>query len=223
MPPFQAGVEAGAGSLMSAFNSIKGVPATSNSFTLTHVLRQEWGFKGIVVSDYGAIGETISHGTALDGRTATRKAISAVVDIDLESNLFSRYLLELVRSGEVPQETIDQAVRRVLRVKFALGLFDHPYTPEPASGGKPQPDSADVEFARTVAERSFVLLKNASSDRRTTLPPDPKTRTIPLIRPLAHPTPDMLGCWRARGDVAAGVTLRAALTSRMKQAGGHGV
>src|SRR5713226_1551289 len=175
LPPFHAAIEAGAGSLMSAFNSVNGVPATSNSFTLTHVLRQEWGFKGIVISDYGAIGETISHGTALDGRTATRKAISAGVDIDLESNLFSRYLLELVRSGEVPQENIDQAVRRVLRVKFALGLFDHPFTPEPASGGKPQPDSADVEFARTVAERSFVLLKNAVSGGRTTLPLDPKT------------------------------------------------
>src|SRR5260370_39941858 len=102
MAPCRCGLEAGAGSLMSALNSVNGAPATSNSFTLTHVLRQEWGFKGIVISDYGAIGETISHGTALDGRTATRKAISAGVDIDLESNLFSRYLLELVRSGEVP-------------------------------------------------------------------------------------------------------------------------
>jgi beta-glucosidase len=221
LPPFHAALQAGAGSLMSAFNSVNGVPATSNSFTLTHILRQEWGFKGIVISDYGAIGETISHGTALDGRTAARKAISAGVDIDLESNLFSRYLLELVRSGEVPQETIDQAVRRVLRVKFALGLFDHPYTPEPASGGKPQPDSADVEFARTVAERSFVLLKNANSGGRTTLPLDPKTRAIALIGPLADSAADMLGCWRARGDAADVVTLRAALTSRMKQEGGQ--
>jgi len=221
LPPFHAAIEAGAGSLMSAFNSVNGVPATSNSFTLPHVLRQEWGFKGIVISDYGAIGETISHGTALDGRTATRKAISAGVDIDLESNLFSRYLLELVRSGEVSQETIDQAVRRVLRVKFALGLFDHPFTPEPASGEKPQPDAADVEFARTVAERSFVLLKNAGSGGRTALPLDPKTRTIALIGPLADSAADMLGCWRARGDAADVVTLRAALTSRMKQEGGQ--
>src|SRR5260370_42456276 len=102
MPRCPRAGKAGAGPLMSALNPANGVPATSNSFTLTHVLRQEWGFKGIVISDYGAIGETISHGTALDGRTATRKAISAGVDIDLESNLFSRYLLELVRSGEVP-------------------------------------------------------------------------------------------------------------------------
>ena len=221
LPPFHAAVEAGAGSIMSAFNAINGVPATSNSFTLTHVLRQEWGFKGVVISDYGAIRETIAHGTAMDGRTAARKAISAGVDVDLESNLFSRYLLELVRSGEVPQETIDQAVRRVLRIKFALGLFDHPYVPEPASGGKPQLDPANVEFARTLAERSFVLLKNASWGGRSTLPLDPKTRTIALIGPLADSAADMLGCWHARGDAADVVTLRAALSSRVKQENGQ--
>jgi beta-glucosidase len=221
LPPFHAALEAGAGSIMSAFNSINRIPATSNSFTLTQVLRQEWGFQGVVISDYGAIRETIAHGTALDGRAAARKAFSAGVDVDLESNLFSRYLSELVRSGEVPQEKIDQAVRRVLRIKFALGLFDHPYTPEPPSGEKSQPGGADMEFARTVAERSFVLLKNTSSGGRATLPLDPKNRTIALIGPLGDSAADMLGCWRARGDAADVVTLRAALTSRMKQAGGQ--
>jgi beta-glucosidase len=221
LPPFHAAVEAGAGSVMSAFNAINGVPATSNAFTLTHVLREEWGFKGVVISDYGAIRETIAHGTALDGRTAALKAISAGVDIDLESNLYSRDLLELVRSGEVPQETIDEAVRRVLRIKFALGLFDHPYVPEPASGGKPQVDAGDVEFARTVAERSFVLLKNSNSGGQTALPLDPRIRTVALIGPLADSATDMLGCWRARGDAADVVTLRAALTSRMQQVGGQ--
>ena len=220
LPPFHAAVEAGAGTVMSAFNAINGVPATSNSFILTHILRDEWGFKGVVISDYGAIRETMAHGTALDGKTASQKALTAGVDIDLESNLFSRHLAELVRSGEVSQETIDQAVRRVLRLKFALGLFDHPYVPEPASGEKPQLNRADVEFARTVAERSFVLLKNASAGGRTTLPLDPKTQTIALIGPLADSAADMLGCWHARGDAADVVTLRAALTSHMKQKGG---
>ena len=221
LPPFHAAIEAGAGSVMSAFNSINGVPATSNSFTLTQILRQEWGFQGVVISDYGAIRETIAHGTALDGRTAARKALSAGVDIDHESNLFSRHLPELLHSGEVPQERIDEAVRRVLRIKFALGLFDHPYTPEPASGGKPQPQAADVDFARMVAERSFVLLRNASSGGRTTLPLDPKARTIAVIGPLGDSAADMLGCWRARGDAADVVTLRAALTSRMREAAGR--
>jgi beta-glucosidase len=221
LPPFHAAVEAGVGTVMSAFNAINGVPASSNSYTLSHILRQEWGFQGVVISDYGAIRETIAHGTALDGKTAARKAVLAGVDIDIESNLYSPYLAELVRSGEVPEATIDEAVRRVLRIKFALGLFAHAYTPEPASGGKPQPDAADVEFARTVAERSFVLLKNASSAGQSTLPLDPKTHTIALIGPLADSAADMLGCWHARGDAADVVTLRAALTSRMKQAGGH--
>jgi beta-glucosidase len=221
LPPFHAAIQAGAGSVMSAFNSINGVPATSNSFTLTHILRDEWGFKGVVISDYGAIRETIAHGTALDGRTAARKALFAGVDIDHESNLFSRYMPELLRSGELPQEKIDEAVRRVLRIKFALGLFDRPYTFEPARGGRTRPDAADIEFARAVAERSFVLLKNVSSNGRTTLPLDPKTRTIALIGPLADSASDMLGCWRARGDTADVVTLRAALTSRMTQTAGH--
>lgn len=221
LPPFHAALEAGAGSIMSAFNSINGVPATSNSFILTHILRQEWGFKGVLISDYGAIRETIAHGTALDSRTAALKALSAGVDIDLESNLFSQYLMELVRSGEVTQESIDQGVRRVLRIKFALGLFDSPYSPEPTNGEKSKLDAADVEFARTVAEGSFVLLKNASPDGRTTLPLDPKTRTIALIGPLADSAADMLGCWRARGDAADVVTLRAALVSRMRDAGGQ--
>jgi beta-glucosidase len=221
LPPFHAAVEAGVGTVMSAFNAINGVPATSNSYTLTDILRGEWGFKGAVISDYGAIREMIAHGTALDGKTATRKAISAGVDIDLESNLYSRYLMDLVRSGEVSQDKIAEAVRRVLRIKFAVGLFDHPYTAEAAASGKPQLDAANVELARTVAERSFVLLKNANSNGRATLPLDPKTRTIALIGPLADDSVEMLGCWHARGDAADVVTLRAALTSRVKETGGQ--
>src|SRR5580704_14415224 len=182
--PFRAAVDAGAATIMSAFNRVNGVPATSNVFTLTHVLRQEWGFKGVVISDYGAIREMIPHGVASDGRAATLKAISAGLDMDLESNLFSRHLAELVKSRDVSQETIDQAVRRVLRIKFALGLFDHPYIPEPPTGGKLQLDSADLEVARTAAERSFVLLKNSPLNSRNILPLDPKTHTIALIGPV---------------------------------------
>jgi beta-glucosidase len=221
LPPFHAAIKAGAGTVMSAFNSINGVPATANPFTLTQILRQEWDFRGVVISDYGAIREMIAHGSALDGKTAARKALLAGVDIDHESNLFSRYLPELLQSGEVQQEKIDEAVRRLLRIKFALRLFDHPYTSESISRAKPQLEAADVEFARTVAERSFVLLKNEGSGGRSTLPLDPKTGTIALIGPLADNAADMLGCWRARGDAADVVTLRAALTTRMKQKGGR--
>lgn len=220
-PPFHAAVDAGAATIMSAFNTVNGVPGTSNAFTLTHMLRQEWGFKGVVISDYGAIREIVPHGVASDGRTATLKAISAGLDIDLESNLFSRHLADLVKSRDVSQETIDQAVRRVLRIKFALGLFDNPYISEPPTGGKPQLDSSHLEVARTVAERSFVLLKNAPLNRRNILPLDPKTHTIALIGPLADSAADMLGCWRARGDASDVVTLRSALVARVEQGGGQ--
>jgi beta-glucosidase len=219
LPPFHAAVQAGSGSVMSAFHSLNGVPATSNWFTLTHILRQEWGFQGVAISDYGSVGETIAHGIAMDGKTAARKAILAGLDVDLESNLFSRYLPELVRSGAVSESAVDQAARRMLRIKYALGLFDHPYVLEPAAGGVPKADPADVEFARTVAERSFVLLKNDTSGGKPLLPLDPDAHTIALIGPLADSASDMLGPWRARGNAADVVTLRTALTSRMRQSG----
>ena len=224
LPPFHAAVDAGAGSIMSAFNTLNGVPSTSNWFTLTHILRQEWGFQGIVISDYGSVSETIAHGIAVDGKTAARKAILAGLDIDLEGNEYSRQLAELVRSGAVPESAVDQAARRMLRVKFALGLFDHPYVPEPrvseaTPAGKPQLDPAHVELARTVAERSFVLLKNSASGGKPTLPLNPEIRTVALIGPLADSAADMLGPWRARGDAADAVTLRAALTSPLQQSG----
>jgi beta-glucosidase len=219
LPPFHAAVEAGGGSIMSAFNALNGVPADSNWFTLTHILRQEWGFQGVTISDYGSVGEMIAHGVALDGETAARKTILAGLDVDFESDLFSRYLPELVRSGAVPEGVLDQAVRSMLRVKFALGLFDHPYTPQPAAGGDRPLDPADLEFARTVAERSFVLLKNGESGGKATLPLGAEVHTIALIGPLADSAADMLGPWRARGNAADVVTLRTALTSRMQPSG----
>ncbi|MGA7629663.1 MAG: glycoside hydrolase family 3 N-terminal domain-containing protein, partial [Terriglobales bacterium] len=228
LPPFHAAVEAGGGSVMSAFNTLNGVPAASNWFTLTHILRQEWGFQGVTISDYGSIREMIAHGIAVDGKTAARKAITAGLDVDLESNVFSRDLAELVRSGVVPESAVDQAARRMLRIKFALGLFDHPYAPEPSAelstAGNPPLDPANLEFARTVAERSFVLLKNGESGGKggkATLPLGPEVHTVALIGPLADSAADMLGPWRARGNVADVVTLRTALTSRMQQSGGQ--
>jgi beta-glucosidase len=221
LPPFHAAVESGAGSVMSAFNTLNGVPATANPFTLTQILRQEWKFPGVVISDYGSVRETIAHGVAVDGKTAARKAILAGLDVDLESNIYSRYLAELVRSRDVPETAVDQAARRMLRVKFALGLFDHPYTPEPSAPVKPGLDPAHVELARTIAEQSFVLLKNGDSEANSPLPLAPKVRTVALIGPLADSASDMMGPWRARGDIADVVTLRTALTSRVQQAGGQ--
>src|SRR5271155_2297970 len=130
LPPYQAAVNAGAATVMSAFNPLNGVPATADPFTLTKILRQEWNFDGFVVSDFGAVRELINHGVASTGAIAARKALSAGVDMDMMSDLYRTRLAGLVKPGELPQAVVDEAVRRVLRVKFALGLFDHPYADE---------------------------------------------------------------------------------------------
>jgi beta-glucosidase len=127
LPPYQAAVEAGAATIMSAFNSLNGVPASANPFLLNTILRGEWGFNGFVVSDYTAVMELMNHGIALDPATATRKAIVAGVDVDMMSHFYDTQLPGLIRSGQVPMSVVDEAVRRVLRVKFATGLFEHPY------------------------------------------------------------------------------------------------
>jgi beta-glucosidase len=160
LPPFRAAIDAGAATLMSAFNSLNAVPASANPFTLRKILREEWGFQGITDSDWTSVAELIAHGIANDGATAARKAFLAGVDMDMVSSLYHENLVKLVRSGEVPESAIDEAVRHVLRVKFALGLFNHPYTDETReAGAMVQPES--LALARKAAERSIVLLKNA--------------------------------------------------------------
>ena len=199
LPPFHAAVNAGAGSIMSAFNSINGVPASANPFTLTQVLRNEWGFRGIVDSDWTSIGELIPHGIANDGITAARKGFLAGVDMDMVSSLYHDHLAALVRSGQVPQARLDESVRRVLRVKFALRLFEHPYTDETREAeAMLRPES--IALARTTAERSFVLLKNSPGPNNTSiLPLSNDVRSIALIGPLADDAASMLGSWAGLG------------------------
>ena len=132
LPPFKAGVDEGAATVMSAFNALNGVPASANAFTLDQILRKEWQFRGFVVSDWTAIAETIAHGTAIDGAEAARKSIVAGVDMDMESDLYRTALADEVDAGRVPIATIDEAVRRILRVKFAMGLFEDPYAQDRA-------------------------------------------------------------------------------------------
>ncbi len=221
LPPFESAVEAGAATIMSAFNTLNGVPATADPMTLTKILRGEWKFQGLVVSDWQAIAELIPHGIALDEATAARKALLAGVDVDMESGLFQRHLSELVRAGAVPEAALDEAVRRVLRVKFALGLFDRPYAPEPATGAQPKLGPAHLELARTIAERSFVLLKNEKVSGSALLPVSSKVKTVALVGPLADDASNMLGSWPGKGDSKDAITLKAALEQRMLQFGGR--
>src|SRR5439155_13926938 len=211
LPPFKAAVDAGAATLMSAFNALNEVPASANGFALTEVLRNEWKFRGFVVSDYGAVRELIPHGIALDPATAARKAFLAGVDMDMEDGLYGN-LVQLVRSGAVPESAIDEGARRILRVKFALGLFDHPYPLELEDFRMIDPR----EVARKAAEESFVLLKNdPASNGAPALPIGRNVRTIALIGPLADSARDMLGSWStSESSPKDVVTLRAALIER---------
>jgi len=215
LPPFHAAIDAGAATLMSSFNSLNGVPATANAFTLKQILKGEWGFQGIVDSDYTSVGELIAHGIANDGATAARKAFLAGVDMDMVSSLYHENLVQLVRSGQVPEAAVDESVRRVLRVKFALGLFERPYADEAKEAGA-MLRSDSVVLARNAAERSFVLLKNASfSGVAPVLPLSAQTKSVALIGPLADDQQNMLGSWGGLGRPEDVITLRTALTQRL--------
>jgi len=213
LEPYRAAVEAGAATVMSSFNTINGVPGSANPFTLTQVLRNEWGFDGFVVSDWGAVSELLDHAIGADGPTVARKALEAGVDMDMVGDLFGTVIAPQVRAGKIPMSVVDEAVRRILRVKFALGLFDHPYTAEgPAYEATPERRAA----ARKVASETFVLLKNEPVEGiGALLPLTAKAKKVALIGPLADNQREMLGAWAVSGDPRFVVTLRTALRERL--------
>lgn len=218
LPPFRAAVDEGAATLMSAFNTVNGVPASANEFMLTQVLRREWNFRGFVVSDWGSVSELMNHGVANDLATATRKGFLAGIDMDMESNAYFQHLASAVKAGAVPQAALDEAVRRVLRVKIALGLFERPYVD--AGRAVTTLPAASLQAAREAAEKSFVLLKNdAAAAGAPVLPVRANVRTVALIGPLADSRADMLGTWSAQGKPEEVVTLRAALEARARRDG----
>jgi beta-glucosidase len=191
---------------MVALNSINGVPATANTWLMNDLLRKEWGFKGLAVSDHGAIFELIKHGVAADGREAAKLAIKAGIDMSMNDTLYGKELPGLLKAGEIEQKDIDNAVREVLAAKYDMGLFKDPYL----RIGKAEDDPADTYAesrlhraeARDVARRSLVLLKNQGD----TLPLK-KTAKIALVGPLAKAPIDMMGSWAAAGRPAQSVTL----------------
>ena len=215
LPPYQAAVDAGAATVMSSFNSLNSVPATADPYTLTDILRKEWHFDGFVVSDWGAVGELMAHGIALNNSVAAQKAIDAGLDMDMESGAYYQRLVALVRTNAVSQATVDQAVRRVLRVKFALGIFDHPYVDENRPPYQATPEKRAL--ARKAAEESIVLLQNQPREGQPDLLPiAAHVHTIALIGPLADSQNEMLGSWGGQGNPADAVTLRTALEQRMQ-------
>ena len=200
-PPFKAAVDAGVGSVMSAFNDLNGVPTSANHFTLTEVLRGEWKFDGFVVSDYTSVKELINHGLAADEQDAARLALNAGVDMEMVSRLFNQQGPQLLREGKISQATVDEAVRRILRIKFRLGLFEHPYTDE-ARESSLILTSENRAVARAIAGRSMVLLKN----ERETLPLSKDIHSIAVIGPLADDRRSPLGWWSGDGKSEDTVT-----------------
>jgi beta-glucosidase len=221
LPPFRAAVNAGAGSLMSAFNSLNGVPASANPFTIKKILKQEWGFRGLVDSDWTSVAELMNHGIANDGATAAKKAFLAGVDMDMVSSLYHDHLAKLVQSGEVSQADLDDAVRRVLRIKFALGLFENPYADEKKEkSAMLLPES--VALSREIAERSFVLLKNDLLLSATPLLPlSSDVKSVALIGPLADDAQNMLGSWSAQSRAEDVVTLRKSIVEKLGESRVH--
>jgi beta-glucosidase len=214
LPPYRAAIDAGAGGVMVALNSINGVPATANTWLMNDLLRKEWGFKGLAVSDHGAIFELIKHGVARDGRDAAKLAIKAGIHMSMNDTLYGKELPGLLKAGEIQQSDIDNAVRAVLDAKYDMGLFKDPYLRIGKAEDDPVDTYADSRLhraqARDVARRSQVLLKN----RNETLPLK-KTAKIALVGPLAKAPIDMMGSWAAAGKPAQSVTLFDGMTNAL--------
>lgn len=209
-PPFKAAVDAGVGTLMSSFNAINGVPATANAFTLTKVLRQEWKFDGFVVSDYTSVKELINHGVAGNEEQAAALALNAGVEMEMVSRSYNQFGPQLLKQNKITQATVDEAVRRILRIKFRLGLFDRPYTDEAREpNALLRPES--IRLAREIAGRSMVLLKN----ERETLPLNKNIGSVAVIGPLADDRRAPLGWWAGDGKEENTVTPLAGIKAKV--------
>lgn len=206
LPPYKASLDAGSGGVMVALNSLNGVPATADSWLLKTVLRDEWKFKGITISDHGAIKELLKHGVASDPEDAVRVALKSGIDMSMSDEYYSKYLPGLVKSGAVSMAEIDDAARHVLNVKYDMGLFNDPYSHLGAKESDPQDTNAESRLhradARDVARKSIVLLKNCLE----TLPLK-RAGTIALIGPLADSQRDIMGSWSAAGVAKQSISL----------------
>src|SRR5881398_3381687 len=203
LPPYHAALDAGAATVMTSFNEIGGIPSTANPWLMTTLLRREWGFKGFVVSDWTAVAELLNHGVAGSRADAGKLALEAGVDMDMVSRIYVSDLPALVRAGRIPVAVVNEAVRRVLRAKAALGLFDDPDhgpTPERERAALLAPEHR--QLARRVAEESIVLLKNEGQ----VLPLAARVKTLAVIGPLADDKTSALGSWPGRGEPQDAVT-----------------
>ncbi len=215
LPPFRAAVDAGVGTFMNAFNEINGIPATAHKPLLRDVLKGEWNFKGFVVSDWGSVGEIAKHRMAKNNKDAGRLAALAGCDMDMHSMTYARHLVGLVKEGQVDIALIDDAVKRILAVKFELGLFDDPFCYNNRAGeiGNKKIEAANRKVAREAGAASIVLLKN-----KEVLPIAATARKIALVGPLNKANKDMLGNWAAIGKAEDVVSVYDGLRTGLPQA-----
>ena len=206
LPPFRAAFDAGAGSVMTAFNELSGVPATANTFTLRTVLRGEWGWPGVTLSDYESVKEMIAHGSAADLRDAARQSLTAGLDVEMVSDAYDRHLPDLIDQGQVDGARLDEAVRRVLRLKFTLGLFEQPYVDEEKTEQFMLTEESR-RLALEVVRQSLVLLKNEEE----ILPLKADSGRVAVIGPLADQARALLGCWTIFGKAEETQTVLDAL------------
>ena len=212
LPPFKACIDAGVHTFMSAFNSINGVPATSNRWLLTDLLRKEWKFKGFVVSDWNAVQELKAHGVAETDEDAAMAAFNAGVDMNMTDGLYNRCLEKLVREKNIDMNEIDTSVERILRAKYALGLFEDPYRFLDNQRESREVRSASaMALARKAAASSMVLLKNANA----LLPFSKQTKRIALVGPLANNRAEVMGSWKARGEDKDVVTVLEGIKNKL--------
>lgn len=208
LPPFHETIKAGAATLMTSFNDNDGIPASGNGYILKNILRDEWDFDGFVVSDWASMGEMIAHGFAKDARQVAEISANTGLDMEMVSGAYIVHLAELVRSGKVPEEAVDTAVRNILRIKFRLGLFENPYVD--TSKGSVLYADEHLKSARQAAVESAILLKNENI-----LPLSEKTK-IAVIGPMADAAHDQLGTWIFDGDKNYTVTPVGALKDEYK-------
>ncbi|MEO8861181.1 MAG: beta-glucosidase BglX, partial [Ginsengibacter sp.] len=202
LPPYKAAIDAGAGSVMASFNEVDGVPATANKFLLTDVLRNQWGFKGFVVTDYTGINEMVAHGIG-DLQTVSARALVAGVDMDMVGEGFLSTLRQSLKQGKVTLQQIDFACRKILEAKYELGLFDDPYRYCDAQRAKTEIfTESNKKEARAIAAQSFVLLKNDKN-----ILPLKKSGTIALIGPLADAKENMTGTWSVAADLTTPISV----------------
>ena len=212
LPPFKACIDAGVHTFMSAFNSINGVPATSNRWLLTDLLRKEWKFKGFVVSDWNAVQELKAHGVAESDEDAAMAAFNAGVDMNMTDGLYNRCLEKLIRENRIDMNEIDASVERILRAKYALGLFEDPYRFLDNQRESREVRSASaMALARKAAASSMVLLKNANA----LLPLSKQTKRIALVGPLANNRAEVMGSWKARGEDKDVVTVLEGIKNKL--------